>query len=337
MMAGNEINFILDKQLKNLNEEVEKLVYNLNNPLAGKKIHIVKTFTKELMRAYAQRMPHKITKNSTEEAFVISKTEENYGLPKSALPIMNNAGAFQSLQGYSHQNKKIQEEMLNLSPRAPSVKKINEKIEIKQKKRPQKIEFKPGPIPEERINLITSKITGEEMAYAIKKGLFYIVNETDLAIDEITILNNMKPYLQKNNSLFQDKNKFVKLMKRIARKNKIDSENLSPSKMRYFLIKHILNFGLIDPILYDPFVTEITCEGANTKIRLTRQGKELITNLEYKSQAQLDEFIQYLAKRKGKLFSEQNPSIYLEFEDFTVNATCGIGDNPSIFTLKKFI
>jgi len=326
-MEPNEINFVLDKNLKSLNEEVEKLVYNINNPLAGKRIHLIKKFTEELMKAYYKTSQTKIKKHPVREAMVLT-TSTDYNSDEFDLPIFEN-----NQQLLESERTKI-----------PGLKKqLPERLEIKRetgikeiKPQPKKI-FTPQEIPEERIDLITSKITNEKMAYAVKKGLFYIVNESDLNKDEIEILNFMKPSIEKNKSLFQDKDKFVKLMKKAARKSKIESDELSPSKLRYFLIKHIINFGLIDPLLYDPFITKITCDGPNLKIKIKRQGKEFITNLEFKLSLQLNEFIQFLAKKKGKVISDNNTQEHLEFENFNINVDLGVGENASSFVLERIV
>ncbi len=328
-MEEKNVHFVLDKKLKELNEEVERLVFNINNPLAGGKVHLLNIFTKEVMKAYVAQSQYKITKHPIKEETIISTTYENYELPELELPPLEEA-EFELPPLVKHSKKGT----LTLQPRFPQKQIVRETM-IKEKV-PKPIP-KPQPIVEERISLITSKITGEEMAYAIKKGLFYIVNETEVSPNEIQALNFMKPSIEKDLRLFQNKERFIKLMKKAARKCKIDAEELSPSKLRYFLIKHIMNFGLIDPLLQDPFITKITCEGPNLKLRIVRENKEFITNLEYKAPAQLDEFLQNTGRKKGTQISEQNPHAVLEFDNFKIEVSFGIGANTSNYIIEKTI
>ena len=60
---------------------------------------------------------------------------------------------------------------------------------------------KPLEITEEHVPLITSQVTGEEMASATVKGMFYIVNESKLEKSEITMLNSLKPLVEKKQNL----------------------------------------------------------------------------------------------------------------------------------------
>ena len=53
-MATKEIAYIYNKELEKLNNQTGKLLFNIQHPLAGKNINLLKTFTKELIKAHSK-------------------------------------------------------------------------------------------------------------------------------------------------------------------------------------------------------------------------------------------------------------------------------------------
>ncbi len=331
----DEINFVLDEKLNELNSEIEHVLYNLKEPLAGERIYILNKFTKELINAHLKKSSRTIKKKPIQEALLLTTNEEEF-LPQEFDFPSPETEEFEIPAFPIEPSKNLSEESLNIQPRDFQAKKILEEPKPVEKPRPVE-EPKPVEITEEHISLITSQITEEEMASATIKGMFYIVNESKLEESEITMLNALKPLLEKKQSLFQDKEKFTKIMNKTAKKSKIAPNELSPSKLRYFLIKHLVNFGLIDPILHDPKVTKITCDGPNLKIKVQRDNKELISNLEYINAKQLKDFISYLAEKSSKKITEETTTLDIEFENFRIHITVGTEDLPSKYILEKTI
>lgn len=330
----DEINFVLDERLNELNSEIENVIYSLKEPLAGERIYILNKFTKELIGAHLKKSGRTIKKHPAQEALLLTTNEDEFLPPEFDLPSQETE-EFKIPAFPIEPSMGLNEESLNIQPRDFQKKKIlkePKKVEPKPVEKPKPIE-----ITEEHVPLITSQITKEEMASATIKGLFYIVNESKLDENEITMLNSLKPLLEKKQSLFQDKEKFTKTMNKIAKKNKIAPNDLSPSKLRYFLIKHLVNFGLIDPILHDPKVTKITCDGPNLKIKVQRDNQELISNLEYINTKQLRDFINYLADKSSKKITEETIKLDIEFESFRIHITVGTEDMPPKYILEKTV
>lgn len=334
----DEIKFVLDERLNDLNSEIQNILYNMKEPLAGERIHILNKFTRGLIQAHYNQSGKKVKRRPVNEALLLTTNEGEFIPPELDIP-SPETGEFEIPVFPIEPQKELMKESLNLQVRDFQSKELIEepkKVELPKEdiveEVPQKIE-----ITEEHVSLIKSQVNGEELASATIKGLFYIVNESHLEGNEITVLNAIRPILEKKQDLFHDKEKFTKLMNKTAKKNKIDKEDLSPSKLRYFLIKHLVNFGLIDPILNDPKVTKIVCDGPNLKIKVQRENKELITNLEYINESQLKEFINYLAKKSSKKITEETTTLELEFENFRMHINVGIEGVSPKFTLEKTI
>jgi hypothetical protein len=333
-MKNKTINFVLDTNLKKLNEEVDTLIFNLKNPLAGDKVNLIKNFTKELIKAYSRQEEYKILKHPPKEALIISTTQETPKEQEFVIP-KNETFDFEIPKFPLEPEENLAAETFNIFPR--NFGERHQQQPVKQEKlikkpEPQHIELK-----EERINLITTKSTDEEMAHALRKGLFYIINEVSLEEQDKLILNIIKPIIEKKQELFQDDAKFLKLLKKTAKKNKINLEELHLAKLRYFLIKHIINFGLIDPLFHDPKITKIICEGPNLKIKIIRDSEELITNIEFHNSEKLSTFIQSLARKASINISEESPTLETTFENFRIHATLGTEKIPSKFVMEKTI
>jgi len=329
-MKDKSITFVLDENLKSLNKEVDELLFNLKNPLAGDRVHLIKKFTREMIKAYAEERDYKISKQPPKEALIISTQQKQPQKQELELPTDETLDF--EIPAYPLEPEiDYTKETLNIQPRFSTPKKPVEKP--KPVKKPEmKLEFE-----EEHINLVKTKSTGEEMAYAIQKGLFYIIHEIPINEEDKQMLNSLKPILEKKQQYFQDEKKFHKIVKKIAKKNKIGLESLNTTKIRYYLIKHIINFGLIDPLFHDPKITKIVCDSPQTKIQIIRDSKELITNIEFKNQEMLSNFIKSLAKRASKKLSEDDPSLEVTFENFRIHATLGTEDLPSRFVMEKVI
>jgi hypothetical protein len=333
-MKNKTTNFVLDTNLKKLNEEVDTLIFNLKNPLSGERVNLIKSFTKELIKAYSNQEEYKILKQPPKEALIISTTQETPQEQDFVLPSEETLD-FEIPNYPLEPERDLSHETFNILPRSFGERPpqpLPQPVMPVAKPEPQKIEIK-----EERINLVTTKTTGEEMAYASRKGLFYIIDEAPLTEQDKLMLNTLKPILEKRQELFQNEKKFIKILKKTSKKNKLNLEELHIAKLRYYLIKHIINFGLIDPFFHDPKITKIICDGPNTKLKIIRESEELITNIEFHNKEKLSSFIQSLARKASTKISEESPTLDVTFENFRIHATLGTEEIPSKFVMEKTI
>ena len=74
-MATKEIAYIYNKELEKLNNQTGKLLFNIQHPLAGKNINLLKTFTKELIKAHSKKSKHKIKRELPEDSLVYSNED----------------------------------------------------------------------------------------------------------------------------------------------------------------------------------------------------------------------------------------------------------------------
>lgn len=118
---------------------------------------------------------------------------------------------------------------------------------------------------------------------------------------------------------------------------------LSPDrreKIIYSINKEFIGDGLIDPIMHDKYIEDISCDGMNTPIFVFHSNYEsLQTNLMYTGSQELDSFVTKLAQRAGKYISIAEPMLDATMADGSrIQMTLGteVTAHGSTFTIRKF-
>lgn len=118
---------------------------------------------------------------------------------------------------------------------------------------------------------------------------------------------------------------------------------LSPAnreKILYNIEKAFLGDGLIDPVMHDKYIEDISCDGLNTPIFIYHTSYESIqTSLMYTDATELDSFVTKLAQRAGKYISIAEPMLDATMSDGSrIQMTLGqeVTAHGSTFTIRKF-
>lgn len=118
---------------------------------------------------------------------------------------------------------------------------------------------------------------------------------------------------------------------------------LSPverEKILYHIEKAFLGDGLIDSIMHDKYIEDISCDGLNTPIFVYHTSYESTqTNLMYTDANELDSFVTKLAQRAGKYISISEPMLDATMTDGSrIQMTLGheVTAHGSTFTIRKF-
>lgn len=111
------------------------------------------------------------------------------------------------------------------------------------------------------------------------------------------------------------------------------------AKILYFLKRNYIRFGRIDPLMNDPFIEDISCNGPNAPVFLYHKNYESIaTNIVFEEE-ELNSFVIRLAQRCGKHISIANPLIDATMADGSrIQISLGreITTKGSTFTIRKF-
>jgi len=118
---------------------------------------------------------------------------------------------------------------------------------------------------------------------------------------------------------------------------------LSPvqrEKILYNMHKDFLGDGLIDAIMHDKYIEDISCDGVNTPLFAFHASYESMkTTLMYHNAEELDSFVTKLAQRAGKYISIAEPILDATMSDGSrIQMTLGqeVTAHGSTFTIRKF-
>jgi flagellar protein FlaI len=119
--------------------------------------------------------------------------------------------------------------------------------------------------------------------------------------------------------------------------------SLSPAgreKVLYNIEKEFLGDGLVDPIMHDKYIEDISCDGKNIPIFVYHTSYENTkTNLMYRDEEELDSFVTKMAQRAGKHISIAEPILDATMPDGSrIQMTLGdeVTAHGSTFTIRKF-
>ena len=141
---------------------------------------------------------------------------------------------------------------------------------------------------------------------------------------------------ERDNSLFDDEAFLKRVAEKVTNKLNLTYTDLIPQKIHYFLERDMLGAGIFDPLLYDPKIKEIICEGINKPIKINYADLGTMeTPLSVSDNEILNRFIKRLANAAGKTINEQNPILDTTFEGFKFEGTIGMGGGNSRITIRR--
>ncbi len=110
-------------------------------------------------------------------------------------------------------------------------------------------------------------------------------------------------------------------------------------KVFYYVLRETVLYGKITPLMYDPMLEDISCNGYNKPVYVFhRKFANLKTNISFESD-ELDSFVIKLAQQCGKHISIAEPMVDASMPDGSrIQMTLGreVTDHGSTFTIRKF-
>ncbi|MDD1720103.1 MAG: type II/IV secretion system ATPase subunit [Methanoregulaceae archaeon] len=111
-------------------------------------------------------------------------------------------------------------------------------------------------------------------------------------------------------------------------------------KILYNMYKEFLGQGLIDPVMHDKYIEDISCDGVNCIIFVYHSRFESMkTNIMFTEAQDLDSYVTKLAQRAGKYISIAEPMLDATMSDGSrIQMTLGqeVTAHGSTFTVRKF-
>jgi flagellar protein FlaI len=176
--------------------------------------------------------------------------------------------------------------------------------------------------------LMEAPLTAKEQEYlnVIKKTL---ISNLKVTLGTFKNDDDARAFLRKEVLAIKANNKVLK---------NID-ENTT-EKIFYHVARDLLGFGIIEPLLKDGSIEDISCDGVNIPIYIWHREYESIrTNLKFLDEIELNNFATKVAQRAGRHISVAQPLLDASLPDGSrINITFAkeITMRGSTFTIRKF-
>ena len=137
-----------------------------------------------------------------------------------------------------------------------------------------------------------------------------------------------------------DENYLINKVDQVIKEYALKIDNESKKKILYYIAKDSLGLDRIDPLMKDPNIEDISCDGADVPIFLYhRKYGSLKSNVSFKNEDELSSFIFKLAQKCGKHISIAEPMLDATMPDgsrIQMTLSDEITAKGSTFTIRKF-
>jgi len=153
-----------------------------------------------------------------------------------------------------------------------------------------------------------------------------LINSIDIMVEEIEP-TKLEGYLREH-------------IDRIIEDNQLTADDVFKTKILYYIKRDFLNYGRIDPLMRDPNIEDISCDGSSIPIFLYhRNFGSLKSNVQFIDEVELSAFVVKLAQKCGKNISVAEPMLDATMPDgsriqMTLSKT--VTTKGSTFTIRKF-
>ncbi|MDD2679006.1 MAG: type II/IV secretion system ATPase subunit [Candidatus Nanoarchaeia archaeon] len=178
----------------------------------------------------------------------------------------------------------------------------------------------------------------------------YLISEPVMSDKEKELLEEIKEILKEKLDIDFEKirgtqayqyivNEFRKIVKIIGLKLTNEEE----LKFNYYIYRDFIGLGIIEPLMHDPDIEDISCVGANIPVFIYHKDplfNQVPTNIIFKSNDELDDYAMLLSQKCGKSLTLAEPLLDAALPDGSrVQITYGSKDisrRGSNFTIRKF-
>ena len=191
-------------------------------------------------------------------------------------------------------------------------------------------------------------------AYAVittnpsSKRTRYEVTEDPLGVEEERMYKFIKDVLIEeldvDFQVLSDQNKSQEYLKRqvneITRTYRLKMDSQSYDKIMYYIDRDLIGYGPIQPLMRDPMVEDISCDGVGKNIYVWHRNFESIpTNIAFDAEEELDSFVIKLAQRAGRHISISKPLLDCALPDgsrLQISYGREVTQFGSTFTMRRF-
>ncbi|MFE3845749.1 type II/IV secretion system ATPase subunit, partial [Thermoplasmatota archaeon] len=126
----------------------------------------------------------------------------------------------------------------------------------------------------------------------------------------------------------------------IIAKYKIEIDDDLKKKLMYHINRDFIGFGKLDPVMSDPHIEDISCDGPITPLYIYhREYGSLKSNIVFDNETELSAFVVKLSQKCGKHISLSNPMLDATMPDgsrIQMTLSGEVTTKGSTFTIRKF-
>lgn len=126
----------------------------------------------------------------------------------------------------------------------------------------------------------------------------------------------------------------------VIRKYRMKVPKMTFEKTYYYLTRNLLGYGKIDPLMKDPQIEDISCDGPGIPVYIWhRRFESMPTNVKFESEEELEKMVVRLAYLAEKHISVAQPMVDASLPDGSrIQLTYGkeVTKKGSTFTVRKF-
>lgn len=179
------------------------------------------------------------------------------------------------------------------------------------------------------------------------KGSKYVTIEPTLLDDELKTLERIKEILyqiidfdmKQLKSRTEAEEYLEKTISKVIGTYKIKLAPGAIEKLKYYLVRDLINYGKIDPFMHDYMVEDISCDGPDIPIYIWHRQRESIpTNVMF-GESDLNSFVVRLAYLAGKHINIANPMLDASLPDgsrIQLTYEREVTRKGSTFTIRRF-
>ncbi len=149
-----------------------------------------------------------------------------------------------------------------------------------------------------------------------EKRLLYEIKEPKLSSEEREILgmisNSLQELIDVKLSSVKKKGKAVDYLKKkvdlVIEELELKVGAKSYAKILYYIIRDFIGLNRIEPLMHDPYIEDIGCNGLNTPVYVVhKKFGSIVTNLVYTDMDELSNFVIKISERCGRYISYASP------------------------------
>jgi archaeal flagellar protein FlaI len=178
-----------------------------------------------------------------------------------------------------------------------------------------------------------------------RSSYLYFVDELKLNREELAIFQNLYRLIEESlESPAESKSAtFDEHLDSILKENEklfLANSNSSMEKVKYYLRRDINGFGILDPLMHDVNIEDVSCSGSDKPLYVWHRGYDSIpTNVQFASEEKLNSFVSRIVFRAGKHISSAFPISDLALQGnhrISVLYQKEVTPKGTSFTIRKF-